>query len=100
MPLLLRVRALVIAVGLLSSGVVAWRVDAAEKDAARGHDFFEARIRPVLVEHCYKCHSSAAGKTEGGLALDTRGAMRAGGSSGPARRTKSRLDSRRVRHDG
>ena len=103
MPLLLRVRALVIAVGLLSSGVVAWRVDAAEKDAARGHDFFEARIRPVLVEHCYKCHSSAAGKTEGGLALDTRGAMRVGGSSGPAvvpSDEERSLILAAIRHDG
>lgn len=90
MPLPLRVRALVFAVGCLIGAVVASPVAAAETKesdqagSARGHDFFEARIRPVLVEHCYKCHSSAAGKTEGGLALDTRGAMRAGGSSGPA----------------
>ncbi|MCE9604878.1 MAG: PSD1 and planctomycete cytochrome C domain-containing protein [Planctomycetia bacterium] len=55
---------------------------AAERSA--DHDFFEKKIRPVLVEHCYKCHSAAAGKAEGGLSLDTRSAMRAGGSSGPA----------------
>ncbi|MFM7562736.1 MAG: hypothetical protein ACKO81_06860, partial [Planctomycetota bacterium] len=38
-------------------------------------DFFENRIRPVLVEHCYKCHSAEAAKAgdlEGGLTLDTR----------------------------
>jgi hypothetical protein len=23
-------------------------------------DFFETRIRPVLVQHCYQCHSAAS----------------------------------------
>lgn len=38
-------------------------------------DFFEKKIRPVLVEKCYKCHSAEAAKAnklKGGLALDTR----------------------------
>jgi hypothetical protein len=50
-------------------------------------DFFETKIRPVLVERCYSCHSAkaqAAGKLKGGLQLDTRHATRAGGDSGPA----------------
>ncbi|MEI8382673.1 MAG: hypothetical protein WCJ09_21255, partial [Planctomycetota bacterium] len=38
----------------------------AESDA----DFFEKRIRPLLIEKCEGCHSSAKGKTSGGLALD------------------------------
>lgn len=37
-------------------------------------EFFESRIRPVLVEHCYGCHSSA-GEAEGGVRLDHRDAM-------------------------
>ena len=45
---------------------------------------FESRIRPVLVEHCYECHSQASGKAKGGLRLDTREALRTGGDSGPA----------------
>jgi cytochrome c553 len=52
-----------------------------------GDDFFEKKIRPVLVEHCYSCHSAdaaAKNKLKGGLALDTRDATRAGGDSGPA----------------
>ena len=69
---------------LLAIALNAPCASAMETEKAQGHDFFEARIRPVLVEHCYKCHSTTAGKTEGGLALDSRGAMRAGGSSGPA----------------
>lgn len=44
-------------------------------------EFFEQRIRPVLVEHCYECHNSAT-NAEGGLALDHRDALRAGGESG------------------
>lgn len=46
-------------------------------------DFFEKRIRPVLVENCYRCHS-LEGKAEGGLRVDTRESMRRGGDSGPA----------------
>ncbi len=33
-------------------------------------NFFETKIRPVLVEHCYKCHSAEAKIVQGGLKLD------------------------------
>jgi hypothetical protein len=49
--------------------------------------FFESKIRPVLVQHCYECHSADAEKAKklrGGLLLDTRDGLRRGGSSGPA----------------
>ncbi|HMF11687.1 MAG TPA: DUF1549 domain-containing protein, partial [Gemmataceae bacterium] len=46
-------------------------------------EFFEKRIRPVLVEHCYKCHAADAKKIRGGLLLDSRAAMRKGGDGGP-----------------
>ena len=55
--------------------------------ADKGIEFFERQIRPILVEHCYSCHSSqaAAKKTlKGGLLLDTRHGIRQGGDSGPA----------------
>lgn len=45
-------------------------------------DFFEQRIRPVLVERCLKCH--AASKPKGGLRLDHRAGLLEGGDSGPA----------------
>lgn len=45
--------------------------------------FFEKKIRPVLVQHCYECHSGDK-KIRGGLLLDSRDAMRRGGDSGPA----------------
>ncbi len=47
-------------------------------------EFFEQKIRPVLVERCYKCHSAQAAKVRGGLRLDTRDGLRRGGESGPA----------------
>jgi len=46
--------------------------------------FFETRIRPVLVESCYECHSVENGKAKGGLTLDSREASRLGGDNGPA----------------
>src|SRR5262245_50761224 len=49
-----------------------------------GTEFFEKKIRPALVEHCYKCHSPEAKKPKGGLLLDTRDGIRKGGESGPA----------------
>jgi hypothetical protein len=60
-------------------------VTAAGGVAAAGQvDFFEQRIRPVLVRHCYKCHSSSAKKIRAGLRLDNRDHLRKGGESGPA----------------
>ncbi|MGK0261375.1 MAG: hypothetical protein ACI8UD_000007 [Planctomycetota bacterium] len=45
--------------------------------------FFENRIRPVLAEHCYRCHNSS-GTKKARLALDYRAGLRRGGASGPA----------------
>ena len=50
-------------------------------------DFFEKKIRPVLAERCYQCHSAEAARTGtlmGKLQLDTREGVRQGGSRGPA----------------
>ena len=46
--------------------------------------FFEKHIRPVLVEHCYQCHSAGAKKLKAGLRLDYKGGWEKGGESGPA----------------
>jgi mono/diheme cytochrome c family protein len=46
--------------------------------------FFEAKIRPILAEKCYKCHSVAEGKAKGGLTLDSRQGVFKGGDSGAA----------------
>lgn len=44
--------------------------------------FFENKVRPLLAEHCYDCHSQKAKKIKGGLLLDTREGWQAGGDSG------------------
>jgi hypothetical protein len=49
-----------------------------------GIEFFEAKIRPVLVNKCYECHSAKAAKVKGGLYLDTRAGVLGGGDNGPA----------------
>lgn len=49
--------------------------------------FFETRIRPVLAEKCYECHSAAAhekGKLKSGLYVDSREGLLIGGETGPA----------------
>lgn len=45
--------------------------------------FFEAKIRPVLVEHCYECHAAGAKIVQGGLRVDHRVGLTKGGDSGP-----------------
>ena len=45
--------------------------------------FFENKIRPVLVEHCYECHSATAKKIKGGLVVDSRSGVQKGGDTGP-----------------
>lgn len=64
-------------------GVIAVCADAAEPDQA-GIEFFERKIRPVLVESCYECHSAESETVQGGLLLDSRDAMLRGGDSGAA----------------
>ena len=59
-------------------------VEKADKQSKKGLQFFENKIRPVLVDRCYKCHSEGANKIKGGLVLDTREGTRKGGDSGHA----------------
>ncbi|MGI9471451.1 MAG: PSD1 and planctomycete cytochrome C domain-containing protein, partial [Rubripirellula sp.] len=47
-------------------------------------EFFEARVRPIFVEHCYECHSTTADDVEANLLLDSRWGWETGGDSGPA----------------
>jgi hypothetical protein len=58
-------------------------------------DFFEKKVRPILVEHCYACHSAKAKKVKGGLLLDSRDGLFKGGDTGavvvPGDPDKSRL---------
>lgn len=47
-------------------------------------EFFESRIRPVLIEHCYECHSAESDSIKGGLLVDSAPGLLKGGESGPA----------------
>lgn len=71
---------------LLGFWILALGVSAADapKLTAAQTDFFESKVRPVLVDNCYKCHSAGAEKIKGGLTLDTRDGWMKGGDSGPA----------------
>ena len=68
-----------LASNLLTSGLSA-------EDAKNNSDieFFEAKIRPVLVASCYECHAADSKIVRGGLQLDSREASLKGGDSGPA----------------
>jgi hypothetical protein len=46
-------------------------------------DYFEKKVRPLLVNHCYTCHSAET-KPSGNLRVDDRGGLIAGGNNGPA----------------
>jgi hypothetical protein len=62
---------------ILCGGAVAAAEPSAEQLA-----FFEAKVRPLLVKHCYECHAAKSSQTKGGLALDSRSGWQAGGDSG------------------
>lgn len=62
--------------------ILSWLVPLVSADEAT--DQFERHIRPVLVEHCYRCHSQDAPELRAGLRLDTMAGRAAGGDSGPA----------------
>ncbi len=65
-------------------------------------EFFEKKIRPVLVDKCYKCHSADADKVKGGLLVDTRDGIRNSGDNGHAvvpGDVKSSLLIRAIRHE-
>ncbi len=74
----------ILVVLLLIGSSVARADEKTAGDDAKQIAFFESKIRPMLVQHCYKCHSVEAGKSEGGLLLDSRKTIRAGGDRGPA----------------
>lgn len=77
---LMKIQIFLVVFVLLASGALAQ-----EKPLTRAQvDFFEKKIRPVLVENCYKCHSAKSEKVKGELLLDTKVSARKGGESGPA----------------
>lgn len=82
---------LLLPLALLSAGALHAAIEnvdqpaiAEPKPTAEQIDFFEKKIRPVLTDRCYKCHSEKSDKIKGGLVLDTRAGIRRGGDNGPA----------------
>lgn len=72
----------VLALGILGAFAHASPVHA--NAPAAGLELFENRVRPLLVDRCYECHSARTGKSESNLRLDSRDAILAGGRHGPA----------------
>ena len=66
--------------GAFAIGAGSVSAKAAAADEAR-LAFFEQRIRPVLAEHCYECHSTQSKKLKGGLRLDSKGGVLRGGDT-------------------
>jgi mono/diheme cytochrome c family protein len=64
--------------------VLALAARASESAEGAGLEFFEKKIRPLLAEHCYQCHSRQSEKLKGGLFVDSREGLLQGGDTGPA----------------
>ncbi|MDB6021322.1 MAG: Protein of unknown function (DUF1553)/Protein of unknown function (DUF1549)/Planctomycete, partial [Pedosphaera sp.] len=56
----------------------------AAEPTASDLEFFETKVRPILANNCYKCHSQQAPKLKGGLSVESREALLKGGETGPA----------------
>ncbi len=56
----------------------------ATEPTAEQIEFFESKIRPILVKYCYECHSAKIATPRGGLRVDDRDSIAKGGDSGPA----------------
>ena len=71
---------------IITLGLIGLGLGAIESAAATAKEiaFFEKNIRPLLVEHCYKCHSAKSDKVKGGLLLDSQAGWMNGGDSGEA----------------
>jgi len=73
---------------LLAIAATAWMPMAACEevvaDEAADIAFFQTHVLPILKARCYACHSHEAGKSKGGLVVDSKNGLLVGGDSGPA----------------
>jgi hypothetical protein len=92
------------AYSLLAVLVTWWSHTAAiVADEPDGQRFFREKIEPVLVAHCYECHSRKAQELQASLRLDARETLLRGGDSGPAVIAGKSADSlliQAIRHQG
>src|SRR5262245_39214535 len=63
--------------------VVFWVAMPVRATPAEDKAFFESKIRPILHEHCYRCHEGGPRKEKGSLSMKDRGTFLRGGASGP-----------------
>lgn len=80
-PLCLTAHIVALLSSLFTASIVVAEESAIAPDAAK---FFDTRVRPILEQRCFACHSHGAGSIKGGLALDSRSGWATGGDSGPA----------------
>ncbi|MCP4507640.1 MAG: hypothetical protein GY826_14775, partial [Fuerstiella sp.] len=75
-----------VAISLLLTAIALSTVCAGDESTLSAGDvqFFESRIRPALVKHCYECHAADAKEVGGKLLLDSRDTLLKGGESGAA----------------
>lgn len=74
---------LAICIGAVLFGPSHALADESSPDKAVLGEFFEKKIRPLLADHCYECHSADTAENSGQLALDGRAGLLAGGTRGP-----------------
>ncbi len=87
----------------IAAVLLPWAQAPALADDRTSLEHFEKKIRPVLIEQCYDCHSAAAKEVKGGLCVDTRDGLRRGGDAGPALVPGNAADSLLIaalQHDG
>jgi hypothetical protein len=71
-------------VGMMFCGASAPFAAEAPPDDPSALEFFEKQVRPILAARCYECHSEDQDEPKGGLRVDSRGGLLAGGDTGPA----------------
>lgn len=67
-----------------SAGLLLSKLLSASEPTVKQDEFFETRIRPVLADHCFRCHSEDAEKLKGDLKLDSLAGLLRGGDLGPS----------------
>src|SRR6266403_603543 len=77
-----RLLPLLVFLAFFSTGMKSVPAAEINKHGSNQAEFFEKHVRPVLAENCFACHGP--GKQKGGLRLDSRAGLLAGGDSGPA----------------
>lgn len=70
--------------GFLIAWVLCTREFTLDVQAQEPDPFFVEKVLPIFEMHCLSCHSHQAGKSKGGLVLDSRSGWQVGGTEGPA----------------